>query len=180
MTKFDKLKVGSIISEIQYFKVEKIVGDKVQAAPLNGKSVVLDKGYVESQVISADQFTTEKTINKTEAANLLLNNPNTAMEVSFNKQVKPADVKKDMKALYPNKGKIVAQKDFEKSVYTILKGALEGTPRIMRGYHEGNLTELGRVNFIDMEVPKGEHPMRQIDQRSINHIILKGTKYIVK
>lgn len=180
MIKFKDLKVGSIISEAQYYKIEKIVGDKVQALPLNGKSVVLDKGYIENQVVSADQFTTEKTINKTEAANILLSNPNTAMTVSFNKQVKPADVKKAMKELYPNSGKIIAKKDYDKSVDTILKGALEGTERTIRGFHDGNLTELGRVNFIDMEVPKGEHPMRQIDQRSINYIIVKGTKYIVK
>lgn len=180
MANFKKLVEGEVLSESQFYKVIKVKGDEVQIQNTSGENVVVNSKYVENCLTSANQFITEKTINKTEAANILLSNPNTAMTVSFNKQVKPADVKKAMKDLYPNAGKIVAKKDYDKSVDTILKGALEGEERKIVGYHQNNLTELGRLNFIDMEVPKGEHPMRQIDQRSINYLIVKGTKYTVK
>lgn len=180
MTKFNDLKVGECLSETQFYKVDKIVGDKVQLTPDNGKSIVVDKGYIENHIISASQFISTKQVNKTEAAVLLTSNANVVMTVNFNKQVKDSDVKKAIYDLYPNKGKLISEADFKKNVNSIIKGALDGEERTMIGRHNGEINELGRLQFIDMQVPKGEHPMRQVDPRNLNWLIIKGVKYEVK
>jgi hypothetical protein len=185
MTKFKDLKVGEKLSETQFYSVVKIQGDKVQIVNDAGSNTVVDKGYVESSLISASQFESTKSINKTEAASLLLNNPSVVMTVSFNKQVNPADVKKSMHDLYPNKGKMISEADYKKNVNSILKGALEGEERVIVGRHGGDLNDLGRVQFIDMEIekdPSKNYDVRNrlVDPRNINYIILRGTKYVVK
>ena len=186
MTKFKDLKPGSKLSESQYYSVVKVAGDKVQLENDHQEMIVVDKSYVEKCLTSGDQFERIQNITKTEAANLLLANPYVVMTVNFNKQVKEADVKKQMHELYPNKGgKILSEADFKKNVNTILKSALEGTERSMVGRHWGELNELGRVNFCDMEATKEvgkahDSRQRQVDPRSINWMIIKGTKYVVK
>ena len=182
---FKDLKTGECISETQYYKVVKTSGDKVQLENDAGENIVVSRDYVESCLTSGSQFSNTKSINKTEAANLLLNNPNVVMTVNFNKQVKPAEVKKQMHDLYPNKGTMKSESTYKKEVNAILKTALEGEERTMIGRHSGEINDLGRVQFVDMEVErksdKGyDNRLRQVDPRSINYIILRGVKYNVK
>lgn len=40
--------------------------------------------------------------------------------------------------------------------------------------------EMGRSSAIDLEIEKDKNRLRQIDHRTINYLIFKGIKYIVK
>ena len=186
MANFKLLKEGSVLSENQYYSVVKIKGNQVQLKNDYGEDIVVNEDYVNSCLISADQFTETKTVNKTEAAQIFLNNPSVVMQVSFQKQVKEADVKAAMHALYPNKGgKILSEAEYKKQVNTILKEALDGVERVITGRHFGELNDLGRVNFIDMEIEKDaskgfDNRQRQTDPRTINWLCVKNVKYIVK
>ena len=185
-TQFKNLKQGTVLSEAQYYKVEKVVGDKVQLATDSGESVILSKDYVENLLIAADQYTTEKIVNKTEAAQIFLASPGVALSVNFNTKVDAKIAKDAIKALYPNKGgKITSQADFDKKVNEAIKDVVEGKERTMIGRHFGELNDLGRVNFIDMEVEKDktksyDNRQRQVDPRTINWMVIKGVKYTVK
>ncbi len=180
MIKFKDLKVGEALSETQYYTVEKIVGDKVQIKNDNQESIVVNKDYLESCLVSATQVSSTKTINKTEAANLFISNPGVAICVNFNKQVKEADVLKEVM----EKVSGASIKDIEKEVKKGIKKALEGEERTMIGRHNGDVDDFGRVKFIDMEIAKGsggyDARIRQVDPRQINSLTIKGVKYTVK
>lgn len=185
MVNFKNLKKGECLSEVQYYTVEQVKGNKVQLKNDKNEFIVVDNNYVEKCLISASQFSTEKFITKTEAAQLFISNAGIAMTVNFNKQVKDSDVKKAIFDLYPNKGKIVSEKDFQTKVGSILKSALEGEERTMIGRHSGEVNELGRVQFVDMEAglvagKSYDSRFRQVDPRQINYVILKNVKYKVK
>lgn len=181
MTQFKSLKPGTALSEAQFYTVEKIVGDKVQLQTETGGHVVVDKPYVENYLTSADQYSETKTISRTEAAAILLANPGVVMTVCFNKQVKETDVIKEIMTAYEG----ATPKAMETAVKKAVKKALTGEERVMVGRHFGELNDLGRINFIDMEVPKEagkayDTRIRQMDPRTINWMICRGTKYVVK
>lgn len=186
MIKFENLRTGQALSEIQYYKVEKIAGDKVQLKNDFGELIVVDKGYIEKCVISAHDYTEEQKIGKTEAATIFLQNKGMVMSVNFNKKVDEKAAKESIYELYANKGgKVLSEADYKKKVNAALKTILEGEERTMVGRHFGELNELGRVNFIDMEVARDtskeyDNRQRQVDPRTINYMIIKGIKYIVK
>ena len=104
MTDFKKLKVGSKLSETQYYKVEKVVGNQVQLRNDFDEPVVVDNNYVEKCLTSADQFEQERTMSRTDVANLFIASTNVALTVNYNKQVNEKDVKDQLVSLYPNKG----------------------------------------------------------------------------
>jgi hypothetical protein len=186
MTQFKNLKVGTRLSETQYYKVEKIVNGQVQLRNDFNEPIVVDSNYVEKCLTSADQFDTEKNMSKTDVTNLFLSATNVALTVNYNKQVKEDEVKKQLWDLYLNKGgKILSENEYKKKVASAIGAALVGEERTMVGRHYGSQDEFGRIRFIDMEEVQDlakDYDTRQrlVDPRTINWLILKGVKYIVK
>lgn len=177
-TDFKKLKEGEKLCETQFYKVVKIKGDKVQIVNGLGQNTVVDKNYVENCLISGEQFTEEKSITKTELAKLFLENPNVVFTVSFNKQVKPEDVTKEIMGAY--EGSTV--KTMEAAIKKAVKGALNGQERVLTGYHTGVQDDFGRVSALDMNIDSSTpgSAMRLVDPRQLNYLIIKGVKYNVK
>ena len=186
MADFKKLKAGSKLSETQYYNVEKVDNSNVYLKNDLGEGIVVDASYAEKCLVSADQFDTEKVMSKTDIANLFLASTNIVLTVNYNKQVKEEDVKKQLYALYPNKGgKILSEADFKKKIASAISDVLVGEERTMVGRHYGSQDEFGRVRFIDMEETRDtskDYDTRQrlVDPRTINWLILKGVKYKVK
>lgn len=187
MTKFENLRVGEKLSETQYYSVDKIKGDKVRLIPDGGEAIVVDKGYVEGFLTSANQFIDTKEVTKTEAANLFLSSERVVMTVNYNTQVDKKEALVAMEAIYPNRGgKMLSEADYKKKVKEILTSVTVGKERTMVGRHYGSQNEFGRVSFIDMEKEKdAEKPdydsrTRQVDPRTINWMIIRGVKYTVK
>lgn len=181
MATFSKLKVGVKLSETQFYNVDKIVGDKVQLTPEGGESVIFDKSYVEKYLDSSDEYTKEEKITKTELTALYLGSSNIVHTVCFSKQVKEADVLKEILEAHQNS----APKDVEKNFKATIKKAIQGEERILRGFHKGGQDEFGRIHVTDLDIakdPSKSYDVRQrlVDPRTISWLIVKGTKYIVK
>ena len=179
--KFKALKEGEVLSEQQFYRVEKIAGDKVQLRNDDGEPIVVDSKYVERCLHSAIQFSEEKVLTKTEVAAQFIAHAGVAVTVNFNKQVKEADVAKEIQEAYESS----TPKEFTTKMKKSVKKALESEERTMTGRHYGSVNEFGRVHFIDMEEKKVEGKdydsrIRQVDPRGINWFISRGTKYIVK
>lgn len=181
---FKNLKIGEVLSETQFYKVEKVVGNKVQLKTDDGQSIVVDSVYVDNLLDSASQFDKVEKITRTELTEKFLASTRIAMTVNFNKQVKPADVKAAIVDLYPNKGgKLMSESDFKKAVAKAID--LKGEERTMIGRHYGVQDSNGRVSFVDMEVTKGTNPahdarLRLVDPRTLNWAIVNKVKYEVK
>lgn len=181
MANFKDLKERECLSEIQYYVVEKKVGNKVQLKNDFGESIVVDSAYVDKCLISASEIKETKTINKTEAATIFLANPSIVMTVVYNKQVKDTDVVKEVM----DKISTATIAEIEKAVKAGIKKAITGVERKIVGRHFGELNELGRVNFVDMEIDKDDKGgydsrLRQVDPRTIKSMIIKGTEYKIK
>lgn len=175
MALFDKLKVGNVLCETQYYKVEKIVDKKAQLVNDLEERIVVDEKYINTCLTSGDHFEVTKSITKTEMASLFIGHPGIIMTVNFQKQV---DEKEAVKSIIEAKGKS------DKELTKVIKEALKGEERTMRGRHKGEANDMGRISFIDMDKEKGTGPYdgrsRQVDPRTINWIVLNNTKYIIK
>jgi len=174
-TNFKTLKIGEVLNETQYYKVVKIVGNKVKLKNVLNQDIVVESGYVEDCLISGNQFTKEEKINKTDLTKMFLENPNTTFTVSFNKQVKEADVTKEIMDSYEG----ATPKTMEAAIKKAVKRALNGEERILTGYHTGLQDDFGRISCTDMNITDSMN-LRLVDPRQLNFLILKGTKYTVK
>jgi len=175
MIKFRNLKKGDKLSETQYYTVEKVQGNKVQLKNILNENIVVDKEYVETCLTSGDQFETEAKVNKTDLTKIFLENPNTVFSVSFNKKVKETEVVKEVMDAYEGS----SVKTMETAIKKAVKRALNGEERVLVGYHNGQQDDFGRVSAVDMNI-NDSSPLRLVDPRELNFLILKGTKYTVK
>ena len=188
MSKLKSLKVNSVLSENSYFKVLSINKDNVTVIDTNGIKSNISNDYVEQILDSADYFTKEEKKTKTELADILLNNPRVAMTVTFYKQDKPK-TKKAYDAEKSAKAQEIASAQFgriqgliENLIDNPILTYVPGELRVIKGYHQGKLDDLGRVHFLDMELPgtNTASNMRQIDPRTIQTLIVNEVKYSLK
>ena len=181
MSKFKNLKVLEVLSETQYYSVVKIKGDKVQLSTDNGENIVVDAKYVDSFLSSAAQFTKEEKITRTELAAVVMSHPRTAMTVCYNKQVKEADVVKEIEETYISS----TPKEFSTKLKKAIKQAMNGVERVMVGRHYAGVDAGGRIQFIDMAEKKDpskdyDTRIRLVDPRTLQYAIVGDVKYIVK
>lgn len=182
MSKFKNLVVGEVLSETSFYKVEKIVGNKVQLGAENGDSVIFDEGYVNAFLASANQFTKEEAVTRTEMSEIMVKNAFRAITVNFNKQIKEGDIQKEIQEAYENS----TPKEFTAKMKAAVKKGLTGEERTMKGYHFGNQDEFGRVHMIDMDIDRDfskstwDNRQRQVDTRTLNWLIVGDTKYTIK
>lgn len=179
--RFSKLKVGDVISETQYYTVDRIAGSKVQLRNDNGEPITVNSEYVNSCLNTADQYDDTVTVSRTEAIQKFLGHPYTAMCVNFNKKIDEKLIAQSIIEAHENS----TPKQFESVVKKSIKNALIGEERTMYGRHHGHTDDFGRVNFVDMKLekdPSKEHDTRNrlVDPRTINWLIVKGIKYVVK
>lgn len=183
MIKFGELKKDNILGESQYYKVVKKSTNSVTLS-IEGQEVEIGKEYIEKYLDSADQFNTTEKHTKTQLADLFVSNPRIVMTVAFIKQDKPK-TKKAYKADLEVQAAKVKEEFLAKGVSAIEEALanpvlfyIPGELRIMRGRHYGELNDMGRINFVDMDVTDSN--IRQVDPRTIQYLIINNTKYILK
>lgn len=182
---------GSILSETSFYVVKEVQKDLIIVNDDFGHSIKLGRKYVEEITISADYYETEEKKSMTELADILINSPRTAMTVCF--VTKDTEkTKKDFEA--EKQAKITEiQNASLKNAEALLNNLIEnpitrvipGKERVMKGRHYGNLDDLGRVHFIDMEITRDaskdyDTRSRQVDPRTIKWLIVNKVKYILK
>lgn len=176
----NKIQVGEYLAEIQYYKVVKVNPKTIKVISDKGVESIIDKDLV-SEMYSANQYQTEKYINRTEINQILANIGQQIFTINFNKQVKSQDIKnKLLKAIKDEKGNPLSYEEIEKNLSKISKDLNKGEERTLIGYLLEVNNEMGRSTAIDLEIEKGQNRLRQIDHRTINYLIFKNTKYIVK
>jgi hypothetical protein len=193
MSKSKSLKIGSILSETSFFKVEGFQpnGNVIVSDDRGNKGLEIGLKYVDNVLEVADYYTSEEQKSMTELAEFFISSSRIAMTVCFTKKAKP----KTKKVLDAEKAAKVAQferanlREIEALVNDLIENPITkeipGELRVMKGRHYGNVDELGRVHFIDMEITKDEgkdydNRMRQVDPRTIQYLIVGGVKYILK
>lgn len=178
-----ELKVGDFLSEIQYYKVVFVHLKSFESNEVKAITVENERGLqfkVSSQIIEEGMFSNNQVtdiveVTRTQLIETFSHVGDTVFTVCFNKQ---ADVK-DIIALTesPNLDK--------KNKKMAILLAFRGEERILTGYLISTETGFGRSMVIDLGIvrssdPKWDNRIRQVDHRSLNWLIHKGVKYIVK
>lgn len=174
-----KIKEGSFLSEIQYYRVGKINLMGLQVTNERGFSFEVSTLIVEEGMYSADQFDSTLEVTRTELIEVFGQVRNTVFTVCFNKQSTASNINEAIEST--NKGKILPIKDMKK----LIKDAFKGEERVLIGYLVKTETGFGRSTVIDLEQNRGEKPdwdarLRQVDHRTLNWLIFQNVKYIVK
>jgi len=180
------IKPGHYMSETQYYKIIESTRSHITVENERGLRFSIAHKIVEEGIFSADQFTEEKTITKTQMAELFASLGDTVFTVNFNKQVKEKDIKDELLSLYANEGgSIKSRAEYNRRVKTALKSVFKGDERTLIGYRIGSDRILGRSMVIDLEQERGDNEtwdarQRQVDHRNINWLIYQNVKYTVK
>lgn len=186
------LKRGDRLSETQYYEVLGVVPGlrpSIDVVNERGMRMNITGKIVEEGMYSASQFTTEVQVTKTELAELLGTAGDAILTVHFCKQLKEKDVVSEIltaaTSLFGSKPIATALKDLGRTVRSSVKKGLKGEGRTLVGYRIGSEPLLGRTHMIDVEIEndtsKSYDPrMRLVDHRTLEWIILRGVKYIVK
>ena len=176
----EKIKVGEYLAEIQYYQVVKVNPKTIKVVSDKGVESNIDKDLV-LEMYSASQYQIEKSITRTEVNNILANIGQQIFTINFNKQVKQDDIKnKLLTAIKDEEGNPLTYEQIEKNLKTISKELNKGEERTLIGYLLEINNEMGRSSAIDLEIERGQNRLRQIDHRTINYLIFKNTKYLVK
>jgi hypothetical protein len=168
-----KVKVGSVYSRHSFGTVTDIAGDTFTVQNEKGDSWQIGRTILEKEFSFAEQFDSEETVNRTRAIEVMVENPQTAMTIHYNKAPEVAD--KDGKigvatALKNGQG-AMSDKEWKKLVAT----QVAGEEREMIGHHFGAFDEHRRLHFVE----SGKGP-RLVDPRTLNWLIVKRVKYTVK
>lgn len=169
----DLLKVGDRLSETQYYIVKDIIGDTVQVQNERGFDFGISKNIIEEGMHTSSQFIREEKVSRTELVDILSKVGDTIFTVNYNKQPQAKDVNEAI--ALGNKGRIMATKDLQK----IVNKAYKGENRTLVGYLINTQTGFGRSQVIDLEIEDG-YNVRLVDHRTLNFLISRNVKYIVK
>jgi len=173
-----RVKEGQIIDYRQVFLVESVGVTTAHLKTLDGQEVSMGHGIFLNNCGFADLYDEELTVNRTELIGLLTAHKNRVMTVHFRKKIDEKEVAKEIASITCNRRAGEKESDRERKIAKILKKALKGTPRTMRGEHYGSWTKHGRLNFNDADKQDGQ--MRQVDPRTMEWMIVDGIKYTVK
>lgn len=173
---------GTIVSETQFYTVKQNNPGGVVLTTENGQEITVSKDYASTFLTSADDFSKEVKVNRTELVNKIMGSSNTAVTVNFTKQIDKKDIIKKMNDLY--NGGVSSQKVYEAQVKKNINSFVKGEERTLRGYHNANVDDFGRIQFIDMDIERKagsfDNRRRLVDPRTVNYAIINGTKYTVK
>lgn len=175
------LKKGEVLSETQFYTVVNFNAKEVELKPDSGEAITVSRAYLDKFLVSGEQFTDSQKVNKTEAANLLLSNPNVAMTVCYRKQIDQKDVQKEILEAIENS----TPKNLPSAISSALSKGIDGELRVITGRHSSHVNELGRLTFIDMKLPRDasksyDSRTRLVDPRTIEWLVVNGVKYTVK
>lgn len=167
-----KFEIGQIFSQTQYYNVREIDGNRITVENQFGNFMHVSKDIIE-KMASATHFVREIPMNMTGLAELLDSISDTVFTVKFKKQANLEGVQERL-----SKVKLADLKD-PKKVTTLAKELTEGSDTQMTCHLVESENNLGRSTVIDLSA-KTPNKFRQVDHRTIEYIIYKNAKYVLK
>ena len=176
---FTEIKKGQYLSETQYYKVLKVYKNKLLLSNEREYEIEVERSVIEEGMFSASQYDEELKITRTEMSELLENAGDSVFTVNFYKQPKEKEINQEILNAIKDQSLQTDEKALVKKIKKAVKKAIKGEERILIGYLVHEEAKMGRSQVIDLEA-KGDHRLRLVDHRSLNWLILKNKKYIIK
>ena len=164
--------VDQVLSQTTYYHVTDIDGGRVTVQDQHGNLMHVSKDIVE-KMASGTHFAKEVPMNMTGLAELLEQCSDTIFTVQFHKQPNKDSAKELLEAT-----NFKDLKD-KKKVAELAKELTEGALTTMICHLVDVENNLGRSTVIDLSA-KTDNKFRQIDHRTIQYIIFKNVKYVLK
>lgn len=171
-----KLAVGNWFSSITYYKVKSLLDkDNVMVASNRDskKQLTMSRDILEHEMHSGQVYDKEEKVNRTEIVQHLLDAKESVMTVKFHKKIDDAYIKDIL-----SNAKADQFKDAKK-LRALSKELIGGRDAEMTCHLTQSEGKLGRSTVIDLNAPPHMN-FRQIDHRTIDSLILKNTKFLVK
>lgn len=178
---FSKIQLGDYLFDIQYYKVVEVKPESIAVINERGFASEIDKDIIEEGMYSASQYEFEKTVSRTEICEILEEAGNYVFTVNFNKQVREKDLRdKLLSVIKDQNGELLSHAEIEKALKKVSQDAIKGDQRTLIGYLLRVEPKMGRSSVIDLAFPLEHNRIRLVDHRTINWLIIKNVKYIVK
>lgn len=171
------LREGDKLSRISYMEVVSNRNGSLFVRNEDGLEWSIASDIVEKECYST-QYDTVKEVTRTEMAEILMHSRDSIIKVNFNKQATADSVIEAIDTLLEKSPKL---KFTKKGMELLLMGA----ERTLIGYVIATEPVLGRTIVIDMEIEKDkdatwDNRQRQVDHRTLNYLIVKNVKYVLK
>lgn len=171
---FSQIKEGDYLSETQYYCVEKVHPDRITVVNDRKFKFDISKNIVEEGLLTANQFTEEKKVSRSEIVDRLENARDMIFTVNFNKLPNEKSLLERLKNVK------ISDLGDETSLKKLSKEMTKGELRTLIGHVNHTEPKMGRSSVTDLEIPLGQHRNRLVDHRTINWLIIGGVKYVVK
>lgn len=182
---------GTIFSENSFYVVAEVQQDKIIVVDEYNHRITMGLPYVKEILLCADFYEKEEQKSMTELAELFINSPRIAMTACFitkssEKTKREFDIEKSAKiAEITNASLKTAATLLSDLIENPITKVIPGKERVIKGRHYGHVDDLGRVNFIDMEIKRDptkdyDTRSRQVDPRTIQYLIVNKVKYTLK
>lgn len=174
-----QLQVGQFLSRTSYMKVIEVyfANGSVKVENEDGMQWNIGNEIVARECFTANQFTEERTVTRTELIRIFGTVGDAVYTVNYNKQPKVEDAFDAV----ANNGKLKSNAEMKK----LLKEKMKGEERTLIGYTIKLEPEWGRSMVVDLECTDknakgGRDNIRQVDHRTLNWLIFKNVRYVVK
>ena len=170
----EDLKEGEWLSGTVYYKVGKRVGTSHEVSDAFGRRLTVGNTILQDEMISAAQYDNEVRVTRSEMVEKLINAGDCTFTIQFRKQLTGKDVcdklERDNFSTQPA----------AKKVKLCGQSIKLGEVRTLVGYVRNTEHVMGRSNVVDLGIPFSQHRERQVDHRTLESLILKRVKYILK
>lgn len=167
-----KLDIGQYLSEVAYYRVEKILKDQVEVVSSLGNEITVDLDLLK-QMDSAQHYAKEVHCNMTQLVEVLETVNDTIFKVVFKKQANVDAAAKRLESVTLNDLKNPAKKS------AIAEEIAFGERSTMICKMIDLQTILGRSLVIDFSAAS-DSKFRQVDHRTIESIVLRNVLYTLK
>lgn len=171
-----KLKAGDKLSRISYMTVtgNETAHGSVLVKNEDGLEWSIGKDILAQECYSADQFNEIKEVSRTELIEIFNNVGDAVFTVNFDKLPTADDF---LELTRTNPGNLIRSYDDMKKDFKKLKGE----NRTLVGYLVKPENGFGRSLVIELDGKnEAKKAFKQVDHRSLNSLIVKNIKYIVK
>lgn len=171
---------GDVLSRVSYMHVVSKTDTTITVKNEAGLQWTIGKDIVESECVSADHFINHVKVSATELARIMHEDVrNTCFTAMFAKKLTVERIKELLSEEAVTELNVGTPPTKKRKRHDIASQIMSGEKRVLRGYAQKSDAFMGRASVIDMDVV-GPHKQRQVDFRTLDHIIVNGTKYSLR
>lgn len=173
-----KLEVGNWFSSVCYYKIKQIVDAEtviVVNAKNPSKELRMSRDILQKEMNSASIYEKVEKVSRSNLIELLMHAKESVMTIDFRRKVDEAWIREHLTSNVSSQNQLKSTSELQK-----LSRELVGGKQVsLTCFTASSENKLGRSTVIDLNKPWGMN-FKLVDHRTVDSVILKNTKYVVK